>query len=196
METLKRFCRILHRTNFTLQTDHKVLEHFMKQEHFSLRQHQWIDVLNEFNYNIQYIPGKDNKFTDSLSRIYSDEPNGVVCVESELVDKGDDTPSNVTLRMKPVYVEVYLLDLMRAEMVQRLSKIADKPSPRYKETKDQVLRLRNREPETLVAVESGNIRPHHLEEAQCQEIGLVAFMFFFELLFFMFLRNFFLCFPC
>src|SRR6202000_424584 len=135
----------------------------MRQEHFSPRQHRWIAVLSEFDFNIQYIPGKDNKFADSLSRIYSDKPNGVVRVESELVDEGDDTPSNVTLRMKLVYVEVYLLDLMSAEMVQRLSRIADKPSLRYKEMKDQVPRFRNREPETLVAAESGNVRPHHLE---------------------------------
>ena len=101
VETLKRFRGILHRTNFTLQTDHKALEHFMKQEHFSPRQHQWIDVLSVFDFNIQYIPGKDNKFANSLSRIYSDEPNGVVCVESELVNEGDDTPSNVVPRMKP-----------------------------------------------------------------------------------------------
>src|ERR1700743_555674 len=128
----------------------------MRQEHFSPRQHRWIDVLSEFDFNIQYIPGKDNKFADSLSRIYSNEPNGVVCVESELVDEGDETPSNVTPRMKPVYVEVYLLDLMSMEMVRRSPRIADKPSPRYKETKDWVPRFRNREPETLVAVESGN----------------------------------------
>ena len=79
---------------------------------------------------------------------------------------GRTMTSNVTLRMKLVYVEVYLLDLMSAEMVRRLSRIADKPSPHYKEAKDWVLRLTNREPETLVATDSGNVGPHHLEEAQ------------------------------
>ena len=34
-----------------------------------------------------------------------------------------------------------------------------------------------------------------LQGEECQEIGLVTFMFFFELLFFMFLHNFLLCFP-
>ena len=78
VETLKRFCGVLHRTKFPLQMNHKLLEHFMRQEHFSLRQHQWIDVLSEFNFNIQYIPGKENKFADPVSRIYSNKPDGVV----------------------------------------------------------------------------------------------------------------------
>ena len=138
----------------------------MKQEHFSPRQHQWIDVLSEFNFNIQYIPGKDNKFANLLSRIYSNEPNGVVHAESELVNKGDDMLSNIMLRMKPVYIEVYLLDLMSTEMARRLSRFTDKPSPHYKKMKDWVLRLRNRDPKNLVAVESGSVGPHHLEEAQ------------------------------
>ena len=135
VETLKRFRGVLHRTKFTLQMDHKSLEHFMRQEHFSPRQHQWIDVLSEFDFNIQYIPGKENKFADSLSRIYSDEPDGVVRADSELVDEGDDAPPNVTPRIKPVYIEVYLLDLMSAEAARRSSRIASKPPQNYKETK-------------------------------------------------------------
>ena len=35
VETLKRFRGILHGTQFTLRMDHKALEHFMSQDHFS-----------------------------------------------------------------------------------------------------------------------------------------------------------------
>ena len=35
VETLERFRGILHGTEFTLRTDHKALEHFMSQDHFS-----------------------------------------------------------------------------------------------------------------------------------------------------------------
>ena len=89
VETLKRFRGMLQGTHFTLRTDHKSLKHFMRQEHFSPRQHRWIDVLNEFDFNIQYIPGETNKFANALSWIYSDEPAGVVRAESEFVHKGD-----------------------------------------------------------------------------------------------------------
>jgi len=49
----------------------------------SHRQHWWLDILNEFDYNIEYILGNTNEFADALSRIYSDELKGVVRAESD-----------------------------------------------------------------------------------------------------------------
>ena len=111
---------------FTLRRDHKVLEFFMSQEHFSPRQHRWLDVLSEFDFKIQYIPGEINKFADVLSRIYSDEPKGVVHAESELVDEGEDVNLSSGPRIRPIYVEAYLLDVVNAT-VRRSSRLADKP---------------------------------------------------------------------
>src|ERR1700743_890391 len=136
----------------------------MRQEHFSPRQHRWIDVLSEFDFNIQYVPGRENKFADSLSRIYSDEPDGVVRADSELVDEGDDAPPNVTPRIKPVYVEVYLLDLMSAEAARRSSRIARKPPQNYKETKPRASRPKNKEPELTVVEEPASVTPPQVEQ--------------------------------
>ncbi|KAJ3474471.1 hypothetical protein NLI96_g12441 [Meripilus lineatus] len=61
------------------------------QKHLSPRQHRWVDVLNEFDYDINYIPGETNVLADALSRIYSDEPTGIQRAKSEYVqDKEDD----------------------------------------------------------------------------------------------------------
>ena len=70
--------------------------------------------MSEFDFKIQYIPGKINKFADALSRIYSDEPKGVVCAESELVDEGEDVNLSSGPRIRPTYVEAYLLDVVNA----------------------------------------------------------------------------------
>ena len=126
VETLKRFHGILHGMQFTIKMDHKALEFFMSQEHFSLRQHWWLDVLSQFDFKIQYILGKINKFADTLSRIYSDEPKGVVYAESELVDKGEGVSLGSSPRIQPIYVEAYLLDMVNA-MMRRTSQLADKP---------------------------------------------------------------------
>ena len=67
IETLKRFRGILHGTQFTVWTDHKVLIHLKKQRDLSPRQHRWLDILNEFYFEIEYIPGESNQFTDALS---------------------------------------------------------------------------------------------------------------------------------
>ena len=71
IETLKRFRGMLHGTKFTVRTDHKALTHLMKQKDLSPRQHRWLDVLNEFDFTIEYIPGETNELADALSRIYT-----------------------------------------------------------------------------------------------------------------------------
>jgi hypothetical protein len=90
VESLKRFRGLLHGAHFTINTDHHTLEHFMGQKHLSARQHRWLDVLNEFSFKINYIPGETNVLADALSCIYTDEPLGVVRAESEYVGNDDD----------------------------------------------------------------------------------------------------------
>ena len=136
VETLKRFRGVLHGTRFIVRTDHKALEYFMKQRNLSARQHRWLDVLNEFDFEIRYIPGDINGFADALSRIYSDEPKGVARAESEFIDEGEGVTTKGTLKVHPVYIETYLLSVMNA-VARRSSRSANKPAPRYKETRDR-----------------------------------------------------------
>ena len=65
VETLKRFRGVLQGTKFTVRTDHKALEHFMKQKNLSPRQHRWIDVLSEFDFGIH--TGDKYRFTDQVN---------------------------------------------------------------------------------------------------------------------------------
>ena len=136
VETLKRFRGILHGTRFTVRTDHRALTHLMKQKNLSARQHRWLDVLSEFDFEIEYIPGETNRFADALSRIYSDETPGVSRAASEFVEDKDELRTYQSIRTSPVYVERYLLSLVNAEF-RRSARLANKPSPRYKETQDR-----------------------------------------------------------
>lgn len=94
VESLKRFRNMLHGTRFRICTDHKALQHFMNQKTLSSRQSRWLDVLNEFDFEILYIPGKTNILADSLSRIYSEDAPGTVRAESEYILEpvDDDSP--------------------------------------------------------------------------------------------------------
>ena len=132
VETLKRFRGILHGTRFTVRTDHKALIHLKKQRDLSPRQHRWLDVLNEFDFEIEYIPGEDNEFADALSRIYSDEPEGVVRSDSEYVNDLDEPIRGRTPKSHPIYVDAALISVMNAE-VRRSSRLADKPIIDYGE---------------------------------------------------------------
>jgi hypothetical protein len=57
----------------------------MTQKKLSGRQVCWLEMLQEFDFEVIYLPGAKNIFSDALSRIYSDEPLGTVRVESEYV---------------------------------------------------------------------------------------------------------------
>jgi hypothetical protein len=134
IETLKRFRGILHGTKFTVRTDHKGLTSFKSQKDISHRQHRWLDILNEFDFNIEYIPGDTNDFADALSRIYSDEPEGVVRAESEYVDDVDEPIRGKLPKTHPIYVDAVLIEILNAE-IRRSSRLADKPEVNYKETR-------------------------------------------------------------
>ena len=151
VKTLKRFWGILHGTRFTIRTDHKALIHLKKQQDLSPWQHRWLDVLNEFNFKIEYIPGEMNKLADALSRIYSDEPEGVVRAESEYVDDIDELIWGRHPNTHPIYVDMALLVIMSTD-VWRSSRLANKLGLNYKETQDRKSKTEWSE-ETLTVVQ-------------------------------------------
>ena len=92
--------------------------------------------VSEFDFEVEYIPGETNGFADALLRIYSDEKPGIVRAQSELVDNKDEMRTHQSRKVSPVYVEVHLLSLMSAE-IRRSARLASKPTPQYKETKER-----------------------------------------------------------
>ena len=133
IETLKRFKNILYGTRFTVRTDHKTLTHLMTQKDLSPRQHRWLDVIYEFDFEIQYIPGETNIFADALSRIYSEEPDGVVRADSEYVIDEDEPIRRYRPKTHPIYVDSTLISMMGAD-VRRSSRLANKPEVNYRDT--------------------------------------------------------------
>ena len=65
---IKKFRIYLYGTEFTARVDHKSMEHLQKQPELSDRQTRWINTLQDYMPNIQYIKGPTNTFADWLSR--------------------------------------------------------------------------------------------------------------------------------
>ena len=65
---VERFRVYLFGIHFDCFTDHKGLEHIQTQPKLSSRQVRWIQYLQDFNFTIEYLPGKSNTFADWLSR--------------------------------------------------------------------------------------------------------------------------------
>jgi hypothetical protein len=53
---------------FELRTDHNSLKYLFDQPTLNARQIRWLEFLCEYDFDIKYIKGKDNKVADALSR--------------------------------------------------------------------------------------------------------------------------------
>jgi hypothetical protein len=62
------FRQYLHRTHFTLRTDHKPLEWLAIVSDAHGRRGRWIDMLQDFNFKIVHQPGMRHANADALSR--------------------------------------------------------------------------------------------------------------------------------
>jgi ribonuclease HI len=49
-------------------TDHKSLKHIFTQRDLNLRQRRWLELIKDYDLDIQYHPGKANAVADALSR--------------------------------------------------------------------------------------------------------------------------------
>ena len=68
MHTIKTWRVYLDRRHFMVQTDHASLWYLQTQPTLSKRQARWLELLQELDFEIKYIPGKKNVIADVLSR--------------------------------------------------------------------------------------------------------------------------------
>ncbi len=71
--TCRNFHHYLWGTHFTVITDHQPLTSIFKRKTKSPRMNRWILEMREYNYDIQYVKGKDNLVADHLSRLGLDQ---------------------------------------------------------------------------------------------------------------------------
>ncbi|KAJ0752560.1 putative nucleotidyltransferase, Ribonuclease H [Helianthus annuus] len=64
---LKIWRHYLYGTRCTIYTDHRSLEHILKQKDLNMRQRRWVELLNDYECAIKYHPGKANVVADALS---------------------------------------------------------------------------------------------------------------------------------
>ena len=65
---LKIWRHYLYGSTFTIYSDHKSLKYLFYQKEINLRQRRWMEYLNDYDFILQYHPGKANVVADALSR--------------------------------------------------------------------------------------------------------------------------------
>ncbi|GJT06434.1 putative reverse transcriptase domain-containing protein [Tanacetum coccineum] len=71
---LKIWRHYLYGTKCTVFTDHKSLQHILNQKELNMRQHRWLELLSDYDYEICYHPGKANVVAYALSRKEREQP--------------------------------------------------------------------------------------------------------------------------
>ncbi|GJU76529.1 putative reverse transcriptase domain-containing protein [Tanacetum coccineum] len=66
--SLRLWRHYLYGTKSVVFTDHKSLLYILNQKELNMRQRRWIELLSDYDYEIQYHPGKANVVADALSR--------------------------------------------------------------------------------------------------------------------------------
>nr|GEU46317.1 reverse transcriptase domain-containing protein [Tanacetum cinerariifolium] len=73
-------------------TDHKSLQHILDQKELNMRQHCWLKLLNDYDCDIRYHPGKANVVADALSHKERIEP---LRVRALVMTIGLDLPKQI-----------------------------------------------------------------------------------------------------
>ncbi|GJW57867.1 putative reverse transcriptase domain-containing protein, partial [Tanacetum coccineum] len=105
----------LYGTKCVVFTDHKSLQYILNQKELNLRQRRWIELLSDYDYEIQYHPGKANVMADALSQ---KERNKPLRVRALMMTVYNDLPKQIREAQK----EAMKRKNVRAENLGRLIK--------------------------------------------------------------------------
>ena len=68
LHALTKFKQYLVGGRFKVKTDHNSLKYFLEQKKINERQHKWVSKIHAYDFEIEYVKGKNNVVADALSR--------------------------------------------------------------------------------------------------------------------------------
>ncbi|KAJ0695640.1 putative nucleotidyltransferase, Ribonuclease H [Helianthus annuus] len=112
---LKIWRHYLYGTRCTIFTDHKSLQHILDQKELNMRQRRWVELLNDYDCEIKYHPGKANVVADALSRKERVKTLRVRALEMTI-------RTNLTARIRDAQQEALKVENRKAEYLRGMLK--------------------------------------------------------------------------
>ncbi|XP_043692983.1 uncharacterized protein LOC122643428 [Telopea speciosissima] len=82
---LKMWRHYLYGEKIEIFTDHKSLKYFFTQKELNMRQRRWLELINDYEFNIIYHPWKANVVADALSRKSSDWATSRIVINDDIL---------------------------------------------------------------------------------------------------------------
>ncbi|XP_075485331.1 uncharacterized protein LOC142525043 [Primulina tabacum] len=115
---LKIWRHYLFGEQFVIYSDHKSLKYMFSQSDLNMKQRRWMDLLKDYDCEIQYHPGKVNVIADALSRKVVDVNLSSIHVSKlreDICTSGLDFQiQGNTICVSQIYVEPELIQILKS----------------------------------------------------------------------------------
>ena len=68
IHALTKFRQYMVGNKFKIKTDHNSIKYFLEQKELNERQQKWVSKVQAYDFEIEYVKGKNNVVVDALSR--------------------------------------------------------------------------------------------------------------------------------
>jgi len=110
IHALKVWRHYLLGVKFKIETDHQTLKYLSTQPNLSRRQSRWVELMQQYDFDIEYIKGKENVVANALSR--RPMSNAISYIKSCLIDEIKmHYISDELMMLSNILLKVYLRNL-------------------------------------------------------------------------------------